>query len=217
MSHCVHVICANPITREGLGTIIAAQGFAAGQAVGSLREIALDSEATGLVVLVDLGPAEQSIAVRTVVAASPRTRPLILAPAFDFETMTACLREGAVGYLISNLTIAELIEALHLSLNGQKVLPSTLADELSRQRDRAAQRAECVDDLSRDQMKNLSQRERDVLCCLVGGYPNKVIARRLEVSEATVKANVKAILRKLNVLNRTQAAIWARQQGALDC
>ena len=59
----------------------------------------------------------------------------------------------------------------------------------------------------------LSVRERDVLCCLMAGYSNKVIARELDVCEATVKVHVKAILRKLDVSNRTQAAMWASTRG----
>jgi two-component system nitrate/nitrite response regulator NarL len=63
---------------------------------------------------------------------------------------------------------------------------------------------------------NLSPREHDVLCCLMAGYSNKVIARELSVCEATVKVHVKAILRKLKVNNRTQAAIWASTRGYSD-
>jgi len=52
-------------------------------------------------------------------------------------------------------------------------------------------------------------RELEILACLVSGHPNKIISRQLEISEATVKVHVKAILRKIGVQNRTQAAIWA--------
>jgi two-component system, NarL family, nitrate/nitrite response regulator NarL len=60
---------------------------------------------------------------------------------------------------------------------------------------------------------NLSPRERQVLGCLAQGNSNKVIARLHNLSEATVKAHLKAILRKIKVHNRTQAAIWAIQNG----
>jgi two-component system, NarL family, nitrate/nitrite response regulator NarL len=59
----------------------------------------------------------------------------------------------------------------------------------------------------------LSEREITTLRYLLVGHANKVIARRLEISEATVKVYVKAILRKLRVSNRTQAAIWAFNNG----
>ncbi|TPG21598.1 DNA-binding response regulator [Sphingomonas koreensis] len=59
----------------------------------------------------------------------------------------------------------------------------------------------------------LSDREIEILRCLVIGYPNKLISRRLDISEATVKVHVKAVLRKLKVQNRTQAAIYALHHG----
>jgi two-component system nitrate/nitrite response regulator NarL len=57
--------------------------------------------------------------------------------------------------------------------------------------------------------RHLSNRETEILCWLMEGATNKVIARKLNVTEATVKVHVKAILRKIGVGNRTQAAIWA--------
>jgi two-component system nitrate/nitrite response regulator NarL len=66
---------------------------------------------------------------------------------------------------------------------------------------------------SADQMKNLSQREQQVLQGLVNGHSNKIIARACRVSEGTVKAHMKSILRKIRVTNRTQAAIWAMGNG----
>jgi two-component system nitrate/nitrite response regulator NarL len=59
----------------------------------------------------------------------------------------------------------------------------------------------------------LSEREIEILQCLVEGNSNKVIANRLRITEATVKVHLKSILRKIDVSNRTQAAIWALNQG----
>jgi two-component system nitrate/nitrite response regulator NarL len=58
-------------------------------------------------------------------------------------------------------------------------------------------------------IRTLSSREAEILHCLMQGAPNKIIARKLEVAEATVKVHIKAILRKIRVTNRTQAAMWA--------
>jgi two-component system nitrate/nitrite response regulator NarL len=58
-------------------------------------------------------------------------------------------------------------------------------------------------------VRTLSSREAEILHCLMQGAPNKIIARKLEVAEATVKVHIKAILRKIRVTNRTQAAMWA--------
>jgi two-component system nitrate/nitrite response regulator NarL len=60
-------------------------------------------------------------------------------------------------------------------------------------------------------MHKFSNREAEILRCIMQGEPNKVIARKLEVTEATIKVHVKAILRKIGVGNRTQAAMWATE------
>jgi two-component system nitrate/nitrite response regulator NarL len=62
----------------------------------------------------------------------------------------------------------------------------------------------------------LSVRERSILSCLIEGDSNKVIARKIDIAEATVKVHVKAILRKIRVHNRTQAAIWAMSNASLN-
>src|SRR5690606_27993835 len=59
----------------------------------------------------------------------------------------------------------------------------------------------------------LSEREMEILRCLVNGDANKVIANRLDITEATVKVHMKSLLRKIKAANRTQAAIWALNQG----
>ena len=64
-----------------------------------------------------------------------------------------------------------------------------------------------------DPLAGLSQREREVLDALVEGLPNKLIARRLEISEKTVKSHLTRIFRELDVTDRTQAALWAERHG----
>lgn len=65
-----------------------------------------------------------------------------------------------------------------------------------------------------EQRVPLSPRERQILQCLVAGYPNKIIARELDIAEATVKVHIKGLLRKVKASNRTQAAIWAMNERA---
>jgi two-component system nitrate/nitrite response regulator NarL len=103
-----------------------------------------------------------------------------------------------------------LMTALRLVSLGEKVMPSDLVEALEHQ-----QLSGPSPLLPENEVVNasLSPRERDVLCGLMAGYPNKTIARQLDVCEATVKVHVKAILRKLKVRNRTQAAIWASHNG----
>ena len=91
---------------------------------------------------------------------------------------------------------------------GEKVLPSQLADNLPSYLPQVER--ECETTLRR---LNLSPQEVAILRCLTMGYPNKVVSRYLDISEIRVKAHVKAVLRKISVRNRTQAAIWAANNG----
>lgn len=102
-----------------------------------------------------------------------------------------------------------LAGALRLTALGEKVLPSQMAGSLASAPSCAISRRWDTGATG----TNLSAREVDILRCLVDGEPNKVISRRLSIADATVKVHIKAILRKLRVRNRTQAAIWAVGRG----
>ena len=102
-------------------------------------------------------------------------------------------------------------EAFSLSLlviiSGEKVLPGSLADVLaSNYRDFVASKLP-------NTQSNLTDRERQILRCLLNGYSNKLIARVLDITEGTVKVHLKTLMKKISAVNRTQAALWARSQG----
>jgi two-component system, NarL family, nitrate/nitrite response regulator NarL len=136
----------------------------------------------------------------------PDAAVLVLADHFEFDSVVNAFRLGVDAYLTKSISSEPLIEILRLIALGQKVLPSEMANYLG---DRV-----CPMGLSMSLSEvNLSERELQVLQLLIAGGSNKVIARRLDICEATVKVHVKAALRKLQVSNRTQAAIWAVQRG----
>ena len=150
-------------------------------------------------------------AIEEIAAAYPAAKIAVLVEQFDMDMLLECFDAGVDGYIVKSMNSQPLITALRLVTLGQKVLPSELADVLGKHGfDHASPNNDLEHEM--DDAK-LSSRERDVLCCLMAGYPNKVIARELDVCEATVKVHVKAILRKLDVSNRTQAAIWASTRG----
>jgi two-component system nitrate/nitrite response regulator NarL len=107
------------------------------------------------------------------------------------------------------LSAARLVESLEIVAAGEKVLPPQLLDVLGENIPRQDAETSSIS------LKgaNLTDREMQLLACLVSGMPNKLIARRLNISEATVKVHVKAVLRKLELQNRTQAAMWGAGQG----
>jgi two-component system nitrate/nitrite response regulator NarL len=107
-----------------------------------------------------------------------------------------------------------LIKALELAFLDQRVFvfPKSIATTAEKDVDVAdPPRGSQSDEPSR--LRHLSPRERQVLVCLAQGSSNKVIARSLNLSKATVKVHLKAILRKIKAHNRTQAGIWAIQHG----
>src|SRR3546814_2865264 len=105
--------------------------------------------------------------------------------------------------LVKEISCEPLISSLHWVALGEKVMPTQIARTV----------ANGVAGFKRNNWResiadvNWSEREVEILRCLILGYANKVISRRLDISEATVKVHVKAILRKLRVSNRTQAEI----------
>ena len=155
-------------------------------------------------------------------------RTVLLLPACTTEDMTLAVVAGIDGLILKDISGNRLLRALDLVLNGQGVLPvgaatqilalvresgepAPLAPPPPPQPAAAAPRGHGP--LPRN--PNLSDRERQILQCLVEGCANKLIARRLSIAEATVKVHIKGLLRKINVSNRTQAAIWALNHTVL--
>jgi two-component system nitrate/nitrite response regulator NarL len=96
-----------------------------------------------------------------------------------------------------------LVQSLQLILIGETVFPTNLALLLTEMSPPAPQGT----------IRGISPREQDILQQLVSGASNKAIANRLGITEATVKVHLKTLLRKIDVNNRTQAAIWAMNNG----
>ncbi|AOO82148.1 response regulator transcription factor [Bosea vaviloviae] len=131
------------------------------------------------------------------------------------ELMHRAVQLGAVGYLVESISAQDLIMSLEVVIANGAVFPPELLLQLSEVAiapQRLLQGAQRRADGS--PFSGLSGREVSILEGLMLGESNKVIARKLEIAEATVKVHVKAILRKLRVRNRTQAAMWAMQNAA---
>lgn len=116
---------------------------------------------------------------------------------------------GADALLHNDISYPALIDSLRLVMLGEKVFPSKLTCELLHGLDDT----QISVTLPRKNGSRLTERETEILLALAKGQSNKVIANLLEINEATVKTHLKNIQRKLNVANRTQAAIWALTNG----
>jgi two-component system nitrate/nitrite response regulator NarL len=116
---------------------------------------------------------------------------------------------GVDGYIQKSTSCACFVEMIKLVALGEKQAPSqVIMDLVSVESQMRAPPIEALIDYA-----NMTVREIEILRELVRGDPNKIISRRLSITEATVKVHIKSILRKLHVANRTQAAIWAVSRG----
>jgi two-component system nitrate/nitrite response regulator NarL len=138
--------------------------------------------------------------------AAPDWRIVVLSTELELAALRNVLRAGADGYLVNDISLEALSLSMLLAVTGEKVLPGSLADVL------ASDGCEFrVSTVSRDH-RQLTERERLILERLTKGYSNKVIARMLNITEGTVKVHLKSLMRKISVVNRTQAALWARSR-----
>ncbi len=146
---------------------------------------------------------------------APNARVVFLVPQLNVNSLSECFSAGASGYLSESTSQETLMGSLRLVSAGGKAFPAELAELIpSVTSARRHKQMLSTDGFDRSTQSNtLSERELDVLRELGDGLPNKMIANRLGIAEATVKVYVKRVLRKIGVHNRTQAALWAATHG----
>jgi len=193
------------VIRDGLGRLIAALDDieVVGVAADGIEAVARCAELAPDVVLMDLGmPRLDGIeATRQVLADHPDTAVLVLTSFSDRPRILGAIEAGACGYLLKDVAADEVAEGIRAAARGESPIdPRAARTVLSAQSER-------------DPGAELSAREGEVLGLLVEGLPNKLIARRLEISEKTVKTHLTSIFRTLGVTDRTQAALWAERNG----
>lgn len=207
----VSLVCPNDLAREGLRRILNEHEFEVIASWGSIDLIIKNSPATvsGIIIIdcTSLGSCTEQ--VEEVRERFPLAKIVFLSDTFSLAHMMEAFRAGVDGYVLKEIGCDSLIESLRLVRLGEKVMPSELVRHLPQHAIGSSPSTGSEANFA----ELLSEREIETLRCLVLGIPNKVIAYRLDISEATVKVHVKAVLRKLMVQNRTQAAIWAVNHG----
>ncbi|MFQ6058036.1 MAG: response regulator [Anaerolineae bacterium] len=204
----VLVVDDHAMVRQGLRTFldlredIEVVGEAANgtEAVDQVRQLLPD------VVLMDLVmPGMDGIeATRRIRAISPNTRVIVLTSFAEDEKVFPSIKAGALGYLLKDVSPADLIKAIQAAHRGEAQLHPEIARKLM---DEFSARA-------REPLpEELTARELEVLCLIARGRSNREIAQELVISEKTVKTHVSNILSKLHLADRTQAAIYALKEG----
>ena len=126
----------------------------------------------------------------------------------DERDLVEALRNGAKGYLLKEMEPDDVVAALREIVKGETVVAPNLTQILAR-----VVKGEPIPESEPSPIDDLTPREAEILGLLAEGQSNKVIARNLGISDGTVKLHVKAILRKLNIHSRVEAAVIAVEQG----
>jgi two-component system nitrate/nitrite response regulator NarL len=153
----------------------------------------------------------------------PGGRIAIVADHYRLGDLVSAFRAGADGYFVDIMTCDVFIKSVELVVMGETIFPPAfLSFVLGPDGEQLAEtvlldeKNEAILFTTEDTLTpQLSPREKSILRCLIEGDSNKCIARKIDIAEATVKVHVKAILRKIRVQNRTQAAIWGMNNGSL--
>ena len=178
-----------------------------GEAENGLQAVALATQLRPDVVLMDIRmPDLDGIeATKQIVAAVPETHVLVLTT-FDIdEYVYGAIRAGASGFLLKDVRPNELVDAIRLVAAGNALLGPSVTRRLLERFAEPARPAPRLDELT--------ERERTILELIAQGRSNAEIAKQLFISETTVKSHVSAVLHKLGVRDRVQAAIAAYDAG----
>ena len=208
----VLLIDDHALFRIGLQELLQRRGIAVVAAEGDCEKgIHLAAEHSPDVVLLDMRmPGMSGLEILQRLRRAGLRMPIaMLTTSLEEQDIVASLREGAQGYLLKDMEPDELIDALERIVRGETVVAKELTGILARavQKDSPA-RARIPASAG-----ELTPREREILCHLAEGQSNKVIARNLGIADGTVKLHVKAILRKLEVHSRVEAAVIAVEQN----
>jgi two-component system nitrate/nitrite response regulator NarL len=207
----VLLIDANRLFCEGLRRILLDDSFAVVHEAPSVADALPFIEALQpSLVLADLPEASDALTsgIGRIRTAAPSSRIVMLTDTIRLDRLATALSAGIDGYLLKNMSADALPQSLRLVLLGEKVFPTDLARVLTNGRVTLPSNGGRV-----GHVHGLSDREMQILGCLVNGAQNKQIAQELDISDGTVKVHLKAILKKIRVQNRTQAAIWAMNHG----
>ncbi len=198
------------LVRQGIRDFLELQPdlSVAGEADSGEAAVRLAGELVPDVVLMDLvmpgmGGVE---ATRLVKQASPHSQIIVLTSYHEDEYIFPALRAGATSYVLKDIGPDELADTIRKAARGESILHPRVAARVVQE-----MRGEKRD--TPNLFNELSDREIEVLRLIAAGLANAEIAQKLVISEKTVKGHVSNILSKLHILDRTQAAVFAWQQG----
>jgi len=207
--HTILIVDDHPLMRKGLRQLIDMD-----EELECIGEAASGDEAVRLavanepdVILLDLNmPGMSGIdTLKALRTAEIFARVIVFTVSDNQDDVITSLKAGADGYLLKDTDPDEVMAAIHQVVAGQltisEKLSQVLATAISKRRE------------SGPNIDSLTDREKQILKAIAAGYSNKIIGRKLDIAEGTVKVHVKKVLKKLGFRSRVEAAIWAVEQG----
>lgn len=195
------------VLRDGLKTIIESEEdiLIVGEAVSGKEALKHVAELSPDIILMDINmPDMNGVEVTRILKQEyPHIKVLMLTMHSHEEYFMAAIKEGADGYLLKDAPSNQVVDAVRAVYQGEAVIHPSLTRKLLsfHQQNQSQEKDE----------NSLTDREKEVLACLVEGMSNKEIGERLFVSDKTVKIHVSKIFKKLNVKSRSQVVIYAVQ------
>jgi two-component system, NarL family, nitrate/nitrite response regulator NarL len=212
------LLCGNALVEAGLTRLLTGTRFGVadrGRIGDSSFSGRADPEPALYIVDASGSPQQTITLVEDAKRLHPAARIVAIANCFDLNLVQLAVTAGVDSFCLSTAGREVLINILELTILGEQVLPRSVIQSLLKE---ASTVPSCARTPSTSEhsapdprVEKLSPRETVILQSLMGGEANKVIARRLEITEATIKVHVKSILRKIGAANRTQAAMWANE------
>ena len=180
-----------------------------GEAADGLSGVKLVEQTTPDVVLLDLDMPVMNgrEALAQILSSRPEQVVVMLTVSEDSEDLTECMRLGARGFLLKNIHADFLVDAIRKAAEGDNVFSPEMTARLVQSliQPNTPPAASALD--------SLTPRELEILGYLAAGHSNKIIARKLNLAESTIKVHVQSILRKLELSSRVQAAVYAVQHN----
>jgi DNA-binding NarL/FixJ family response regulator len=206
----VLIVDDHPVVRRGLLFFLKTQKEIeiVGEASNGEEAVQLVQQQKPDVVLMDLVmPVMDGIeATKKIREIAPDTKILILTSFSDQDHVIPAIRAGASGYQLKDIEPDELVRTIHAVMNGESQLHPKVTSHVMKHLAEGASQEE-------DHINKLTKREREVLAEIAKGKSNKEIAAALSITEKTVKTHVSNILAKLELSDRTQAALYAVKHG----
>lgn len=211
------LICKNSLVRAGIRHILNGTRYVVADEREDRSMLSAASDASPVLYILDDSHSADALAemVEDLRANCSSARVVVLADHLDPITMMRVLQAGLNGLCSTRMERDALLKALELVMLGETFIASalvlTMLDETSQAHESRQAMTSAVTPANDTAARhhNLSSREVEILKRLMEGESNKVIARKLDIAEATIKVHVKSILRKVRAQNRTQAALWA--------